>query len=116
MIGVALYARVSSDAQRLEGTIESQVAELKRHIAAAGHVLVKECLDEGHSGTDWDRPALEQIRKDLKTDVFDAIHFLDVDRIMRDVAHQMVLLGDLLKYGKQVAPFTVLVIEKNLFG
>jgi DNA invertase Pin-like site-specific DNA recombinase len=102
MIRAALYARVSSDAQRLEGTIESQVAELKRHIAAAGHVLVKEYLDDGHSGTDWDRPALEQIRKDLKSDVFDAIHFLDVDRIMRDVAHQMVLLGDLLKYGKQI--------------
>ena len=102
MIRAALYARVSSDAQRLEGTIESQVAELKRQIAAAGHVLVKEYLDDGHTGTDWDRPALEQIRKDLKTDVFDAIHFLDIDRIMRDVAHQMVLFGDLLKYGKQI--------------
>ena len=47
-------------------------------------------------------PRLEEIRKDLKTGVFDAIHFLDIDRIMRDVAHQMVLLGDLLKHGKQV--------------
>ena len=30
----ALYARVSTDAQQKEGTIESQVAELKRQIAA----------------------------------------------------------------------------------
>jgi site-specific DNA recombinase len=89
MIRAALYARVSSDAQRLEGTIDSQVSELKRYIAAAGHVLVKEYLDDGHSGTDWDRPALEQIRKDLRTDVFEAIHFLDVDRIMRDVAPRL---------------------------
>ena len=37
----ALYARVSTDAQKQEGTIESQIAELRRQIAAAGHALVK---------------------------------------------------------------------------
>ena len=47
----ALYARVSSDAQQKEGTIESQVVELKRQIAAAGHVLVREYIDDGYSGT-----------------------------------------------------------------
>jgi hypothetical protein len=39
-----LYARVSSDAQQKEGTIESQVAELNRQIAAAGHVILIETL------------------------------------------------------------------------
>jgi DNA invertase Pin-like site-specific DNA recombinase len=48
----ALYARVSS------GTIESQVAELKRQIAVAGHVLVKEYIDDGVPGPLLDRPAL----------------------------------------------------------
>jgi hypothetical protein len=42
-----LYARVSSDAQQKEGTIESQVVELKQQIAIAGHVLVKEYIDDG---------------------------------------------------------------------
>ena len=37
-----LYARVSSDAQQKEGTIESQVVALRRQIATAGHELVKE--------------------------------------------------------------------------
>jgi DNA invertase Pin-like site-specific DNA recombinase len=37
-----LYARVSTDAQQKEGTIESQVLELKRQIAAAGDVLVSQ--------------------------------------------------------------------------
>ena len=37
-----MYARVSTDAQQKEGTIESQVLELKRQIAAAGDVLVRE--------------------------------------------------------------------------
>src|SRR6266436_2358368 len=61
----ALYARVSTDAQQKEGTIESQVAELKRQIAAAGHVLVKEYIDDGVPGPLLDRPALNQLRASL---------------------------------------------------
>jgi DNA invertase Pin-like site-specific DNA recombinase len=41
-----LYARVSTDTQQKEGTIASQVLELKRQIAVAGDVLVKEYVDE----------------------------------------------------------------------
>ena len=37
----ALYARVSTDGQQKEGTIESQLAELRKQVAAAGHELVK---------------------------------------------------------------------------
>ena len=62
MTKAVLYARVSSDAQQKEGTIESQVAELKRQIAAAGHELVKEYIDDGITGTILERPALEQLR------------------------------------------------------
>jgi DNA invertase Pin-like site-specific DNA recombinase len=45
-----LYARVSTDAQQKEGTIYSQVLELKRQIAAAGDVLegMKEYIDDGY--------------------------------------------------------------------
>ena len=97
-----LYARVSTDAQQKEGTIESQVLELKRQIAAAGDVLVKEYIDNGYSGTLLDRPALEELRRDVKTPLFDAVYFLDTDRIARDVAYQTIILGELLKHGKQI--------------
>ena len=59
MTKAVLYARVSSDHQQKEGTIKSQVAELRRQIVAAGHKLVKEYVDDGYSGADMDRPALE---------------------------------------------------------
>ena len=58
-----LYARVSTDAQQKEGTIGSQVLELKRQIAAAGDVLVKEYVDDGYSGSLLDRPGLEALRR-----------------------------------------------------
>src|SRR5262245_7809166 len=41
MTKAALYARVSSDIQQKEGTIEGQVAALRRQIHSAGHELVK---------------------------------------------------------------------------
>ena len=72
-----LYARVSTDAQQKEGTIESQVLELKRQIAAAGDVLVKEYVDDGYSGSLLDRPGLEALRTDVRTPLFDAVYFLD---------------------------------------
>jgi site-specific DNA recombinase len=102
MTRAALYARVSADKQRLEGTIESQVAELKRQIAAAGHVLVKGYIDDGYTGAEMDRPGLEQLRKDVKTDIFDTIYFLCADRIAREVAYQTIIVDELLKHGKQV--------------
>jgi DNA invertase Pin-like site-specific DNA recombinase len=68
-----LYARVSTDRQEKEGTIESRLFELKRQIAAAGHDLVKEYIDDGHSGKLLDRPALNALRTDLKADLFDTV-------------------------------------------
>src|SRR6516164_9929453 len=58
MTKAALYARVSTDAQQKEGTIESQLVELKRQIKVAGHVLAAEYIDDGYTGTLLDRPAL----------------------------------------------------------
>ena len=91
----ALYARVSGD---LQGTIESQVLALKKQIAAAGHVLVKEYVDNGFSGPRFDRPALNEMRKDVKTDTFDLIYFHDADRIAREVTIQNIIIEEILKH------------------
>jgi site-specific DNA recombinase len=102
MTKAALYARVSTDAQQKEGTIESQLVELRRQISAAGHVLAAEYIDDGYTGTLLDRPALNLMRADLKTDRFDRIYFLAADRIARDVEYQRIIVGELLKHGKQI--------------
>jgi site-specific DNA recombinase len=98
----ALYARVSTDRQQQEQTIESQVVELKKQIARAGNVLVKEYIDDGYSGALLDRPALEQLRQEAKTDAFDAIYFHSTDRLARKVAHQTIIVDELLRCKKQV--------------
>src|SRR5215471_205485 len=102
MTKAALYARVSTDAQQKEGTIESQLVELRKQVAAAGHELVEEYIDDGCTGMVLDRPALNRMRADLKTDRFERIYFLAADRIARDVEYQRIIVGELLKHGKQI--------------
>jgi site-specific DNA recombinase len=38
----------------------------------------------------------------LKTGLFDAVHFLAADRIARDVTYQRIIVGELVKHGKQI--------------
>ena len=102
VIRAALYARVSDDLAAKEGNIESQVHALKKQIAAANHVLVKEYIDNGFSGPRFDRPALDQMRKDLKTNVFDVIYFHAADRIAREVTIQTIIIEEILKHRKQL--------------
>ena len=53
-----LYARVSTDLQQKEGTIESQVVTLRRQIMAASQELVREYIDDGYTGTLLTRPTV----------------------------------------------------------
>jgi site-specific DNA recombinase len=102
MTKAALYARVSSDGQKQERTIESQVAELKRQIAAAGHQLVKEYIDDGYSGAYLDRPALLELLGASTTDTFDVVYFLCADRIAREAIHQNIIVAELAKHKKRI--------------
>ncbi len=97
-----LYARVSSEVQRKEGTVKSQVLELKKQIQADGNVLVKKYIDEGYSGAQLDRPAMDELRNDLKEDIFDTLYVLNTDRIAREVTYQIIIIAEILKYKKQV--------------
>jgi len=97
-----LYARVSSDLQKKEKTIESQIVELRRQVVADGNVLVKEYVDEGFSGAMLDRPAMNQLRNDIKTGLFDTIYFLNTDRIAREVTYQTIIIAEILKQQKQI--------------
>jgi DNA invertase Pin-like site-specific DNA recombinase len=102
MVKAALYARVSTERQREEATIASQVFELKRQIAAAGHELVREYIDDGYSGAYLDRPALDAMRAAVKTNTYDAVYFLCPDRIARDVLHQNIIISELVLSKKRI--------------
>lgn len=100
----ALYARVSTLQQEQEATIESQVAAIEKYAQQQGYQLSSEFtfLDQGISGAQLARPALDRLR-DLATEgAFGVVLCLSPDRLARQYAHQWVLLDELQRVGVSV--------------
>lgn len=101
---VALYARVSSDAQARERTIESQVQELRQRIDQDGQRLPEPMLflDDGVSGATLQRPALERLRDEMAQGRIDRGYVLDADRLSRRMSHLLLLLEEIERLGVQL--------------
>ena len=101
---VALYARVSSQRQAGEATIQSQLAALRQRIADDGlHVDgERSFLDEGFSGATLVRPALERLRDLAWSGGLDRLYVHSPDRLARKYVNQMLLLEELAKHGVDV--------------
>lgn len=100
----AIYARVSSTAQREEGTIASQTVGL-RELAVDRGLLVGEDLvfeDEGLSGATLTRPALERLRDRAAEGAFEVLLCHAPDRLARRYAYQVLLLEELARSGVEV--------------
>ena len=97
---VALYARVSSDRQKEEQTISSQLQELREFADKEGltvndhHVY----LDDGESGYYLDRPGLDRLRDAARDGLIDMILLLDPDRLSRKYAYQVLLLEEFKRW------------------
>ena len=99
---VAIYARVSTEAQEARGTIGSQVAVLRERIAAESHDVVGEFLDDGYSGARLDRPGLDAMRDAAEAGLIDAVWCLSPDRLARIYAYQVIVLDELARHGVSV--------------
>jgi site-specific DNA recombinase len=100
----ALYARVSSDQQAQEGTIDSQVSLLRQRIEADGAVVDEALffLDDGVSGSTLVRPGLERLRDQAAAGAIERLYVLAPDRLARRHVHQMVLVEELQACGVDI--------------
>jgi site-specific DNA recombinase len=107
-ISAALYARVSSQRQAEELTIDSQVAALRERIVQDGLAVEQDrCfLDEGCSGSVLVRPALERLRDLAHAGGLDRLFVHAPDRLARKYVYQMLLLEEFSRHGVQVVFLT----------
>src|SRR5215217_7625849 len=101
---VALYARVSSERQAQQATIDSQVAALQARVAADGHHVLPTDLyaDDGCSGATLARPALERLRDRIAEGAIDVLYVHSPDRLARRYAYQVLLLEEFSAHGVSV--------------
>jgi site-specific DNA recombinase len=100
----AIYARVSSERQRQEQTIQSQTAALRELAEQRGLVVSEDLVfeDDGFSGASLQRPALERFRDRAFDGCFEVLLCHAPDRLARRYAYQVLLLEELARGGIEV--------------
>src|SRR3989338_7663296 len=97
-----LYARVSSEKQEKQETIQSQIAELRKFAKEKGYVIVNEYFDEGYSGEMLARPHLDRMRDHAREKLFQTVLIYSPDRLSRKYVYQELLKMELKKHGVEI--------------
>ncbi len=100
----ALYARVSTDKQAEKYGIPSQIEALRKRCLERDWTPVFDgdkdaFIDDGYSGAELDRPALNRLRQAAREGRVDVVLVYDPDRLSRKLYHQMILAEEFEKQG-----------------
>ena len=100
----AIYARVSTDRQEKEQTVESQLDVLHRAAEEGGYEVVPShvFIDERRSGSHLDRPGLDRLRDLASEGTFEAVLIASPDRLARNYAYQVIVFEELQRAGCEV--------------
>lgn len=91
-----LYVRVSTTEAAREGySIGEQEKRLRSYCDAKGWTVHRVYTDGGFSGKDMDRPALQDMLKDLREGRFDVVLVYKLDRLSRSQRDTMELIEDM---------------------
>ena len=97
----ALYSRVSSTEQVSNNSLPSQKRAMRTFAADKGYTIPDDFVfvDAGFSGAVLDRTALSKLREAVRARLVDAVVIFDLDRLARDLGHQILLLDEFEKHG-----------------
>ena len=100
----AIYTRVSSDRQKEEHTIGSQILALTEYAHNQGFTVPDEWIfqDEGYSGATLLRPGLERLRDLACEGQFEELLIYAPDRLSRKYAYQVLLTEEFARHGVEV--------------
>jgi site-specific DNA recombinase len=103
----ALYVRVSTDKQAEKYGIPSQIEALRKRCLERGWKVVPDMereafIDDGFSGSELNRPALNQLREVVQQSQVDVVIAYDPDRLSRNLADLLFLESDFARYGTKL--------------
>lgn len=105
-VRVAMYSRVSTERQAKEGTIESQrdniLQYVKKNYPYVKNEEIIEYQDDGWSGTNLERPGIDDIFLSLDQDQWDVLIVDDPDRVAREPFLQLNFMEEVERHGKRV--------------
>lgn len=111
----ALYVRVSTDEQAMEGySLDAQKAILHDYCISEDWEVVDVYEDDGFSGTNIKRPAYQ--RMIAEHDRWDVILVLKMDRIHRNSRNFMFMMEELDRYGKKFVSCMEALDTTNALG
>jgi site-specific DNA recombinase len=118
----AIYARVSSQAQRDKHTIENQLRVLPVYVASQGWTVVGTYIDDGRSakaGKLEARDGFAALLRDAELGKFDVVVVVDVDRLTRtdSIEERALILGPFQRLGIDiVTPSGGRLDMRTMFG
>ena len=100
-VKIGLYARVSSEKQAQERTIESQIASIIVHSNNLDEKIDPDLhfIDDGISGASLERPGLDRLRDKALSGEVTKVFVLSPDRLSRKSAHQVLLIEEMNRLG-----------------
>lgn len=100
IVKVAVYARVSTQEQAVEGTsLEHQSEQLKKYCESQGWEIFQTYVDAGYTGKDGNRPGLKRLLADAKLNLFDKVVVHKMDRLARSLRLLLEIEDNLKEYG-----------------
>lgn len=114
----AIYTRVSTGNQEIEGTsLGSQEDRCREYAASQGYTVDEAHLYvEVHTGIElWERPQLTAVREAFKHRAFDVLVVYAIDRLARDPVHLGVILTEAQHHDVRVE-FVSEVIDDSIDG
>jgi site-specific DNA recombinase len=103
----AIYARVSTEDQRENGTSLESQTEACRKYAEQNDYTVVEVFKESRSGASLNRPMLDQVRELVRAGAVETVIFYALDRLSRDETDMLILAREFRNHGAELKCATV---------
>ena len=114
---VALYLRVSTEQQIDNYSIPLQKERLHAFCTSKGWTDTMEYIDAAYSGSNLNRPALQQLQKDIKNKKINMVIVYRLDRLSRSQRDTLYLIEELfLPHGVEFISLTETIDTTTAFG